>query len=64
MGPSDLSPTHLEVDMVILTFSFDPSHEPIPQNLHRGETSGPPESVPGTTRASTGRWVTEQWNVI
>ena len=26
-------------------FSFDPDLEPSPQNLHRGEASGPPKSV-------------------
>ena len=26
-------------------FSFDPNLEPSPQNLHRGEASGPPEPI-------------------
>ena len=46
-----------KADRVISTFSFDPNLEPCPQNLHRGEASGPPESVSGTTRASAERWV-------
>ena len=62
MSPSSLCPTHSEADRVISTFSFDPNLEPYPQNLHRGEASGPPESVSGTTWASAGRWVKEQWN--
>ena len=41
MSPNGLRPTHLEADRVISTFSFDPDLEPSPQNLHRGEASGP-----------------------
>ena len=62
MSPNDLCPTRLETDRVISIFSFDPNIEPSPQNLHRGEASGPHESVPGMTRASARRQVKEQWN--
>ena len=62
MSPNGLCPTHLEADRVISTFSFDPNLKPSPQNLYRGEDNGPPESVFGTTWASSGRWVKEQWN--
>ena len=62
MSPSGPCLVYLEVDRVILTFSFDPNLEPCPQNLHRGKASGPPESVSGTTQASTERRVKEQWN--
>ena len=62
MSPCGLGPTHLEVDRVISTFSFNPNLEPSPQNLHQGEVSRPPESLSGVTQASTGRWVKEQWN--
>ena len=44
MSPSSLRPTRSEADKVISTFLFDPNLEPSPQNLHRGEASGPPES--------------------
>ena len=59
MSTSGLHPTRSEVDRVISTFSFDPNLEPSPQNLHRGEANGPPESVSRTTRASTRRRVKE-----
>ena len=36
MSPSGLCLTHLEVDRIISTFSFDPNLELSPQNLHRG----------------------------
>ena len=62
MSPSGPRPIRSEADRVISTFSFDPNLEPSSQNLYRGEASGPPESVFGTTRASTGRQVKEQWN--
>ena len=62
MRPSGLRPTHLEVDRVISTFSFNPNLEPSPQNLHRWEASGPPESVSRITWASAEMWVKEQWN--
>ena len=62
MSPTGLCLTHSEVDMIILTFSFDPNLDPCPQNLHRGEANGPPKSVSGMTQASVGRWVKEQWN--
>ena len=62
MSPSGLRLTRLEANWVISTFSFDPNLEPSPQNLHRGKASGPPESLSGVTRASTGRQVKEQWN--
>ena len=64
MSPSGLHPTRSEADRVISTFSFNPNLEPCPQNLHRGEASGPPESVSRTTWASTERRVKEQWNAI
>ena len=41
--PNGLCLTRSEADRVISTFSFDPNLEPCPQNLHRGETSGPPD---------------------
>ena len=62
MSPSGLCPTHSEVDRIISTFSFDPNLELCPHNLHRGEANGPPKSVSEMTRASTRRWVKEQWN--
>ena len=62
MSPNDLCLTCSKADMVISIFSFDPNLEPCPQNLHRGEASGPPELVSGTTRAFTGTWDKEQWN--
>ena len=62
MSPSSLCPTHSEADRVILTFSIDPNLEPSPQNLHRGEASGPPKSLSGMTWASARRRVKEQWN--
>ena len=62
MGASGLRSTHLEANRVISTFSSDPNLEPSPQNLHRGEASGPPELISGMTRASTRRQVKEQWN--
>ena len=62
MSPSGLCPIRSEADRVISTFSFDSVLEPCPQNLHRGEASGPPESVSGTARASIGRRVMELWN--
>ena len=43
-------------------FSFESNPEPNPQNLHRGEANGPPESLSRVTWASTERWVKEQWN--
>ena len=45
MNLSGLCPSRLEADKVISTFSFDPNLEPCPQNLHRWEANGPPESV-------------------
>ena len=57
MSPNGLCSTRSEADRVISTFSFDPNREPCPQNLHRGEASGPLESVYGMARASTGRRV-------
>ena len=54
MSPSGPRPVCLEVDRVILTFSFDPDLEPCPQNLHRGEANRPPESVSRMTQASAG----------
>ena len=60
MSTSGLCPTHLEVDRVISTFSFDPDLEPCPQILHQGEAYGPPESVSRTAWASTERLVKEQ----
>ena len=62
MSLSGFCLTHIEADRVISTFSFDPSLETIPQNLHRGEASGPPDSLSGATWASTGRRVKELWN--
>ena len=62
MSPSGPRPICSEADRVILTFSFDPNLEPCPQNLHRGEASGPPESVSGMAQASAGRQVKEKWN--
>ena len=62
MSPSGPRPVYSEVDKVISTFSFDPNIEPCPQNLYRGEASGPPGSVSGMTRASVGTWVKEQMN--
>ena len=62
MSPSGLRSTRLEEDRVILTFSFDPNLMPCPQNLHQGEASGPPELGYRMARASTKRWVKEQWN--
>ena len=62
MSPSGLFLTRLEANRVISTFSFDPNLEPSPQNLHRGEASGPPESISRMTQASVGRRVKEQWN--
>ena len=62
MSPSGPRLIRSEADRVILTFSFDPNLEPCPQNLHRGEASGPPKSVSGMTWASTGRRVKEKWN--
>ena len=59
MCPSGLCLTHSEADRVISTFLFDPNLEPSPQNLHRGEASGPPKSLSGATRASVGRRVKE-----
>ena len=43
-------------------FSFDPNLEPSPQNLHRGEASGPLESLSRATWASARKQVKEQWN--
>ena len=45
----------IEASDLISTFSFDPSLEPCPQNPHRGDASGPPESVSEMTPASTRR---------
>ena len=49
MSPSGLHPTHLEVDRVISTFSFDPNLQPSPQNPIDGRPSGhlsrPPERL-------------------
>ena len=36
-------------------FSFDPNLEPSPQNLHRGEASGPPESLQSDTGSEAHR---------
>ena len=63
MSPSSPHLIRSEPDRVISTFSFDPDLEPSPQNQHRGEASGPPESVSKMTQASAGRQVKEQWNV-
>ena len=60
VSPSGLCPTRSEADRVILTFLFDPNLKPCPQNLHRGEASGPPESVSGMTQESTRRRIKEQ----
>jgi hypothetical protein len=49
MSPSGPHSIRSKVDRVISTFSFDPNLEPSPQNLHRGEASGPPELVSGMT---------------
>jgi hypothetical protein len=62
MSPSGPRPVCSEADRVISTFSSDPNLEPCPQNLHRGEASGPPGSVSGMTRTSVGTRVKEQWN--
>ena len=62
MSPSGPRPVCSEAHRVISTFSFDPSLEPCPHNLHRGEASGPPESVSEMTWASIGTQVKEQWN--
>ena len=62
MSPNDPRSIRSEVDRVISTFSFDPDLEPCPQNLHRGEASGTPESIFEMARASAGRRVKEQWN--
>ena len=59
MSPNVLCPTRSEADRVISTFLFDPNLESSPQNLHRGEASGPPKLVFGTTKASTGMRVKE-----
>jgi hypothetical protein len=59
MSPSSLCLTCLEANRVTSTFSFDPNLEPSPQNLHRGEASGPPELVSERTRASASRRVKE-----
>ena len=53
MSPSSPRPIYSEADMVISTFSFYPNLEPRPQNLYRGEASGPPRSVSGMTQEST-----------
>ena len=53
MSPSGLCSTLLEADRVISTFLFDPNLESIPQNLHRGESSGPPESLSGAHEQQT-----------
>ena len=45
MSPSGPRPIHSVADKVISTFLFDPNLEPCPQNLHRGEASGSPESI-------------------
>ena len=62
ISPNGLCPTRSEADRVISTFLFDPNLELSPQNLHRGEVSGPPESLSRATRAFAGRRVKEQWN--
>ena len=62
MSPSGPRPIYSEADKVISTFSFDPNLEPYPQNLHRGEASGPPGSFSEMTQASARTWVKEQWN--
>jgi len=45
MSPSSPCSICSEAYRVISTFSFDPNFEPCPQNLHRGEARGPPESI-------------------
>ena len=50
MSPSGPRSICSEADRVISTFSFDPNLEPSPQNLHRGEASGPPKSISGMIR--------------
>ena len=62
MSPSRLCLTCSEADRVISTFSFDPNLKPCPQNLHRGEASGPAKSVFGTAQLYAERQVKEQWN--
>ena len=62
MSPSIPCPICSKADRVISTFSFNPILELSPQNLLQGEVSGPPESLFGATRASTGRQVKELWN--
>ena len=62
MSPNGPRPICSEADRVISTFSFDPNLESCPQNLHRGEASGPPELVSRMAQASTERQVKEQWN--
>ena len=62
MSPNVLCPTRSEADRVISTFLFDPNLESSPQNLHRGEASGPPKSVSRMAQAYVGRRVKEQWN--
>ena len=54
MSPNSPCPVYSEADKVISTFLFDPNLEPCPQNLHRGEASGPPRSVSRTTQALSG----------
>jgi hypothetical protein len=45
MSPMALTRLAQAAIRVISTFSSDPDLDPCPQNLHRGEASGPPESV-------------------
>ena len=59
MSHSGPCPTRSEADRVILTFLFDPNLKPNPQNLYRGEASGPPESVFERTQAPAGTQVKE-----
>ena len=54
MSPSSPCLVYPKADRVISTFSFNPKPLPNPQNLHRGEASGPPESVSRMAQASTG----------
>ena len=61
MSLNGLCTTRIKVNRVISTFLFNPNLEPSPQNLHRGEASGPPKSVSRMTQTSTGRWAKEQW---
>ena len=62
MSPSGPHPVCPKADKVISTFLFDPNLEPCPQNLHRGEASGPPELVFGMDQAFARMRVKEQWN--